>query len=74
MNSLGSGGVDYVINIKIIKKSNVNIYLNNGTTIKTASNQVEVDDFITGYEFNYTASATNIIYLIVVGSAEKPVA
>ncbi len=50
------------------------MYLNNGTSIKTASNQVDIDEFVTGFEFNYTASSTNIIYLIITGSSDKPVA
>jgi hypothetical protein len=47
------------------------VHLNNGTSLKTAEDPIQVNSFNTGMDFYYTAQS-NLIYLIFVALGANP--
>lgn len=59
------------MHVSVHSYSNVYVHLNNGTSLKTAEDPIQVNSFNTGMDFYYTAQ-NNLIYLIFVASGVNP--
>ena len=60
-----------ILHVSVHSYSNVYVHLNNGTSLKTAEDPIQVNSFNTGMDFYYTAQS-NIIYLIFVALGANP--
>jgi hypothetical protein len=60
-----------ILHVSVYSYSNVYVHLNNGTSLKTAEDPIQVNSFNTGMDFYYTAQS-NLIYLIFVASGANP--